>query len=379
MPELGSDIPPINLWKNKSSVWHASREAIMLHIDNSLEAYNRAPAGRSMQTTTLLAELYFSIDFWLKECQRGSKQITSGRQEVVIELYKLVVKKLCFVTMHTPNTLARWLVETYGKSMGDHGYKKDYQQRSAQYLDNKSVKKHRLEFKSGLAYQQAWWRNSVELEVVDTVTNTAAAAVGKTMFPAEVGHQGYVLSMSRDFYMMQHNTPVAGAIETGSFHSSYFAGEPVLCAGTLLVRAGKVIRVTTASGHYEPGISHLHNAVATLLMLGVEMETLSGWVYGQAAPLPAAVILKGSSLNPGDASRDFEAQRTVGLNYMRAAEIAAGEWAQRHVELDKAAVIYDAMVVAHFKKPGHSRFKCEVCKKLENSGTYEKYWALREK
>jgi hypothetical protein len=379
MPELGSNIPSVDLWLHKSNVWLARREAIMLHIDNSLQAYNRAPAGVSMQTTTLLAELYFSIDFWLKECQRGSKQTTSGRQEVVIELYKLVVDKLCQATMHTPNTLARWLVETYGKSMVGHGYHKDYEQRSAQYLDNKGVDKYRLEFKSGLAYQQAWWRNSMELEVVDTVANTAAAAVGKTMFPPEDGHQGYVLSMSRDFYMMQHNTPGAATIETGSFHSSYFAGEPVLCAGTLLVRAGKVIRVTTASGHYAPGISHLHNAVATLLMLGVEMKTLFGWVYGEPAMRSAAAILEDSSLNPGDASRAFVAERTVGLNYMRAAEIAAGERALRQVELDKVELVYAAMVVAHFKEPGHSRFKCEVCKKLDNSGTYAKYWALREK
>ena len=75
---------------------------------------------------------------------------------------------------------------------------------------------------------------------MDTVTNTLAQAVGKTMFPAQEGRRGYVLSMSRDFYMMQHITPKREEKETGQYHSSYFAGESVLCAGTLLISAGQV-------------------------------------------------------------------------------------------------------------------------------------------
>ncbi len=372
--QLGNKIPSLPTWLQKSNVRLARREAIMLHIDNTLQAYSQCPPILSQRTVETLAELYFALDFWLKECQRGSKQVTSGREPVVFELYKLVVERLCDATLHTPNTLPRWLMETFGKSMGTHGYKKDYEQRLATYLNEQEVKKYRLEFKDGLAYQQAWWRNSTTLEKVDTVTNQAAMAKGKNMFPAEAGHQGYVLSMSRDFYMMQHYTPEGIELEAGRFHSSYFAGEPVLCAGTLLVKAGRIVTVTTASGHYAPGVTHLYNAVATLVMLGVDTTELVGWVYGEPAGKKASVILESRVLDMEASARRFEDERTVGIAYMREAEKAAGLRAIARNKAAKEEEAYRAMVDEHFKDPKHNRHKCEICKTLISRGTFQAAW-----
>jgi hypothetical protein len=372
--KLGSVIPTVQIWTTKSGVWNARREAIVLYIDKTLEIYHRA-RPRSREIMEALSELYYALDFWLKEAGRGSSQVCTGRAAVVQELYVLVVGKLCETTGLTVNLLPRWLEETFGKGMTTHGYQKDHRDRNAKYLTAGEVQKYRLSFNKGVAYQEAWWIHSHALVLVDTVTNTQAAAAGKTMFPPQEGHQGYVLSMSRDFYMMQHITPKGEEKGTGQYHSSYFAGETVLCAGTLLITAGKVKTVTTASGHYAPGISHLSNAVATLAMLGVDMDGLVGWVYGEPAGRSAAEILRDRAIKE-DAASTFEAQRTTGLAIMRTAEVDARQRAVATALKTKQEEGETVRIVAHFKVAGHSRHKCKICKELLSEGKFQKYWTL---
>jgi hypothetical protein len=373
--KLGSVIPTVQVWTSKSSVWNARREAIVLYIDKTLEIYHRA-RPRSREIMEALSELYYALDFWLKEAGRGSSQVCSGRAALVQELYVLVVGKLCETTGLTVNLLPRWLEETFGKGMTTHGYQKDHRDRLAKYLTAGEVQKYRLSFNKGVAYQEAWWIHSHALVLVDTVTNTKAAAEGKTMFPNEEGHQGYVLSMSRDFYMMQHITPKGVDVGTGQYHSSYFAGETVLCAGTLLITAGKVKTVTTASGHYAPGISHLSNAVATLAMLGVDMDGLIGWVYGEPAGRPAADILRDRAIR-ADAASTFETERRTGQGIMNLAEVAARERAVASALKAKEDEAEAIVIVAHFKERGHNRHRCAVCTKLHSQGTFQKFWALQ--
>jgi hypothetical protein len=370
--KLGNVIPTVAVWQAQSNVLTARREAIILTVDKYLGAYNRA-TPRSSSAMESLAELYYCLDFWLKEYGRQSSQVAKGRAGVVQELYVLVVNKLCEVTGLTVNLLPRWLEETFGKGMVAHGFKKDFEERNAKYFTPGEVAKYRLSFNRGLAYQESWWANSSTLVLVDTVNNEQAKAEGKSMFPPEPDHQGYVLSMSRDFYMMKHITPKGAVIETGQYHSSYFSGESVLCAGTLKVEAGQIKTVTTASGHYAPGVSHLSNAIATLAMLGVDLDKVVGWVYGEKTGRPATEILRDRVVDPGAAASTFEAQRGVGLGFRRAAEVAAGARARAALAQKQKDEAEELMIVEHFKERGHSRFKCGVCKKLQSEGKLAKY------
>src|SRR5258708_3231838 len=95
--KLGSVIPTVQIWTTKSGVWNARREAIVLYIDKTLEIYHRA-RPRSREIMEALSELYYALDFWLKEAGRGSSQVCKGRAAVVHELYVLVVGKLCETT-----------------------------------------------------------------------------------------------------------------------------------------------------------------------------------------------------------------------------------------------------------------------------------------
>lgn len=322
-----------------------------------------------------LTDLYYSLDYWLKDAARPASQVAKGRQPAVYELYVLVVGKLCELTGLTTNLLPRWLEETFGKGMGTHGFNKDHRDRLAKYLTSAEVAKYRLTFKSGLAYQESWWLNSPMLVLVDTVVASPAHALGKTMFPSETNHQGYVLSMSRDFYMMQHITPEGVAIETGQYHSSYFAGETVMCAGTLKIVAGEVKTVTTASGHYAPGISHLSNAVAALAMFGVNLDELKGWVYGEPAGRKATDILAERSIAAGNASR-YEEERRVGQGITKTAQDAERARALFKIQNAGKEKAEEEALVAHFKEAGHKRFKCAVCRRLDSEGKFQKYWAM---
>lgn len=367
--ELGTLMPQPHFWLRKSNVWHAKRDAILCQVDRSLENYNLA-TPLSKEEVEALSELYFSLDFWLKEAQRGSKQVATTRTPLIMELYSLVVGKLASTTGVTVNLLPRWLEETFGKGMVQHGYKKDFANREAQYLTPEQVKKYRIEFKDGVAYQQSWWLNSPRLVKADTLTpNPGRDAAGKTMLPGHHFHQGFVLSMSRDFYMMQHYTPKGETKETGRFHSSYFAGESILCAGTVHIEDGKFKAVTTASGHYAPGMSHLYNAVSTLAMMGVDLESVMAWVYDQPKQ-KAADVLQNREFMPEEAAARFKRERAVGLGFVRQAQVDAGVRAlqtKANVEKEK---IERAEHVAHFSILGHNHNKCKVCELLKSRGLF---------
>lgn len=372
--QLGNTMPQTHSWLRKSNVWHAKRDAILCRADQSLEDYNLA-TPRSKEEVEALSELYFSLDFWLKEAQRGSKQVAATRIPLVMELYSLVVGKLTTTTGLTANVLPRWLEETFGKGMVQHGYKKDFEQRSAQYFTPEQIKKYRIEFKDGVAYQQSWWLNSSTLVKADTVTaNPARDAAGKTMLPGHNFHQGFVLSMSRDFYMMQHYTPKGEAKETGRFHSSYFAGESVLCAGTVHIENGQFKAVTTASGHYAPGMSHLYNAVSTLAMMGVDLDEVLAWVYEQPKQ-KAADVLKNREFTPEESAARFNRERAVGLGFIRKAQIDAGVRALQAKAKEDKDKIERAEHLAHFAMLGHSHNKCKVCESLKSRGLFAELMA----
>jgi hypothetical protein len=59
------------------------------------------------------------------------------------------------------------------------------------------------------------------------------------------------------------------------YHSSYLAGDKVLCAGTILIRAGRILGIRNNSGHYKPTADHLVNVLEALKMHGVPLDIIS--------------------------------------------------------------------------------------------------------
>jgi len=87
------------------------------------------------------------------------------------------------------------------------------------------------------------------------------------------------------FYGQGEGTPLA----TQSFtnHSSFNAGNDVICAGEIWIQAGVLRHLDNRSGHYKPGRDQLHNCLRSLMSSGVAINTTTIELadYGVLNPL----------------------------------------------------------------------------------------------
>jgi hypothetical protein len=86
----------------------------------------------------------------------------------------------------------------------------------------------------------------------------------------------FVMNGHGDFYSESH--------KVGKFHhSSFLPGVPVASAGEISIRAGKVVKVTSKSGHYRPTSLEMVQVLQELESNGVDLATVDyfqGWSDG---------------------------------------------------------------------------------------------------
>jgi hypothetical protein len=70
-------------------------------------------------------------------------------------------------------------------------------------------------------------------------------------------------------------------------HSSLLAGQPVACAGDMVVVQGEVLEVDNASGHYKPSAEALDNVVQRLRAMGVDLGATKFKYFGLPDRVPA--------------------------------------------------------------------------------------------
>ncbi|MFL0357332.1 hypothetical protein ACI5KX_12740 [Erythrobacter sp. GH1-10] len=107
-----------------------------------------------------------------------------------------------------------------------------------------------------------------------------------------------------DFYAMPGGRDTA-------HHSSFFAGMPVMCAGNIYAKNGRLISIDNGSGHYQPTADHLYDACLFLkhewnVNLGSEENNNCVWamiMQGDEKPtfvIPAAEYLNASHARPAN-------------------------------------------------------------------------------
>jgi hypothetical protein len=281
------EIPLLEKFKKDSSAALGIRsiDSILRQIDAQLAEYHKVGASLTaqearIQKTLVLGRLYSSIDAWLKEFAKG--QGKSGRKDAIQALFECTCFTLAALTEKTINLLPRWIEETYGRGINEHAVDLDYTRRVAKYLTQSEADSHRVQFRGGIAKQLNVKAGSTSLVPLDTATVGKAKEEGGQDTPEEQGwlpgHSGYVLSMGGDFFSAKHELNTKGE---NFYHSSYMAGSAVKCAGTWLVKLGRVVEITDASGHYKPTQDHLIRAVETLKANGVNMDALRVFAFGQ--------------------------------------------------------------------------------------------------
>jgi hypothetical protein len=279
------------------------RDALLRHIDDYLRTYWMKTD--TWERVSILGELYFLTDCWLKTVQHGQSHagaslrspaapsgwlktvqqgprhaIFSARQPVVLKLFRSVVDALCFLLDCKVNYLPQRIEETWGRMLTPHGYNLDNLlttpgaiPTTTEYLSSTEREKYRLAFRDGKAFQKTWWDPPIRWVPADSarVHWHYGPKVPDTTPPMfDRGFAGFALSMGREFYMATHY----GGFEDprarlNFYHSAYLSGDAVLCTGSMLIDNGEVKAIKNDSGHYKPRLEHLVNIVQALGMYGI--------------------------------------------------------------------------------------------------------------
>ena len=264
-------------------------DVTLLHIDTLLDTFHAAPSVDAKVIT--LVKLYYATDAWLKKSERGGHDVNSRRAPAVQTCFVNVVNRLSEETKVLINLLPNWLAETFGKAMHEHGSDLDVGRSLAEYLRADQVVKYRVDIRSGLAYQQKWWLNSNSWALADSSlikegTKALQKKSGSDDIVIRDGYSGYVMSQGGDLYSGPHFAPANDKTEVARYHSSYFNGEPILCAGDIKIVDGVIVEISNRSGHYRPPPEKLSMAVEMLAVQGVSLARLS--VSSEAALMTAA-------------------------------------------------------------------------------------------
>lgn len=275
-----NDFPLVHQWSRDLSKHKVS-------IDNSLKYCAEILNSVHLSTDRgvkicRLSDLYFGLNYWMIRSRNRAKGTAYKHPEPVNALFRLTVFSLCDVFGCTVNVLPRELEDYFGKRLSDHGVKGDMDQGLAKYLSRAEAKKYKIVFKEGKAYQLPWWNKGTNTNLKGATFEPASTDPSRILKDASwpAGHGGYAMSMSREIYMGNHS---GGNKERNKhanfFHSSYLAGDPVLCAGTIKIEGGIIKEVSNLSGHYKPSALHLLNVLKCMKMNDVKTDNVKFLLY----------------------------------------------------------------------------------------------------
>lgn len=342
-PKAYTATPTLAQWQKDSSVSLARRgdDTILTRIDELIGAYETCGSGYAR--LQLKSDLFFTLDYWLK-VYKSKPGMSKGRQPAIYELYKFTAHSLATMLSCTINTLPEYLERHFGRKMSYHGEHLDIVGKLATYLTRAEVDKYRLTFRKGKAYMFDWAgkgseitaRNkkgalvSGEKKQIDSLrlvpAESASASNPRVFGLAKWG--GFAMSMGRDLYMARHHCG-EGAASPGNganfYHSSYLAGDAVLCAGTILIENGEIRGVCNDSGHYRPDEANFVSFLQALMMQGVNIQSVMVYDFNRKHCVNGNDFL----VNRGNWAKSL----LLGQQTAYAAnELAAGQYASEKAE-----------------------------------------------
>jgi hypothetical protein len=189
------------------------------------------------------------------------------RQPAIYALFERVVAELCELFECSINGLPRELELLWGRDLTTDGVYVDVRVNAAEYITRLEAAHYRIWFENGKAYEIAEGKKAL----ADSKRAYLPEAMVQNSLPA-VDYGFFVLTMSRDLYMAKHRTYDLVTKRPGFYHSSYVAGSPVQCSGTMLIKNGIISRIRLNSGHYKPHLNNARALIMALRMWGVRME-----------------------------------------------------------------------------------------------------------
>jgi len=300
-----TDIPKDNQWQQDTQPGLTPRanDRILRSIDELISEANKTKDKAVI--TYLKTQLFFATDTWLRLEKEGDENVDPARYPPVYALFKYVVEELCKLWNVTVNVLPQKIEEKFGKEISKYGRDKDkeltYDPKKplpkVKYLTRLEAKKYELVFlEDQRAYQYTWW-DPEKMEKWELILADSSRSPGLKDGPAKEpvflnDLCGYSMSMDRRFYVGPHRAGFDGPY-SNFYHSSYLAGQTVLCAGEIKIKNGFITEVTDDSGHYQPSLTHLVNVLEALRMYGVDVSNIDvGWLV-KTKPRAVTATVKG--------------------------------------------------------------------------------------
>ena len=259
-------------------IGNAGNDPLLKRIMQRLDKYRAARHSKNKERQLrYLIELYFCTNQWLN-AHKSSKR----RAPYLEALFRATVERLAinFECEGKLNLLPFKLEEFFGQKIQMDKWKADIGQSNddgreqrpedrdismadATFLSSKELALRRLTFKEGKIYMWDWFNGTKSVKLIPA--NSARAGNPMVITP---GFAGYALRMDREIFMTRHSEGHEGAKVA---HSTYTAGQAVLCAGEIAIEDGRLLCVTTASGHYQPKPEKLLHVLEHFRSNGISM------------------------------------------------------------------------------------------------------------
>ena len=183
---------------------------------------------------------------------------------------------------------------THLTGLGDHGFRLDHRKditRNLIYLmeDNSSAA-FRISIEGG---KLKWSPNALDLNTKANFHTLDWVKTGKKNLDNNTAHDpkkhgkdkgvaGFCMTLNHQLFARKHHVVQSKATtHTGIFyHSSYVAGNDILCTGCIMVNHGKLVAIDNLSGHYQPSTEKLVLAIRQLESQGVDVSQL--YVFARA-------------------------------------------------------------------------------------------------
>lgn len=183
---------------------------------------------------------------------------------------------------------------THLTGLGDHGFRLDHRKditRNLIYLmeDNSSAA-FRISIEGG---KLKWSPNALDLNTKANFHTLDWVKTGKKNLDNNTAHDpgthgkdkgvaGFCMTLNHQLFARKHHVVQSKvSTHTGIFyHSSYVAGNDILCTGCIMVNHGKLVAIDNLSGHYQPSTEKLVLAIRQLESQGVDVSQL--YVFARA-------------------------------------------------------------------------------------------------
>ncbi len=284
-------MPSLEAWKKDSFVGtifspRRADDRALVWIDQLVHALYRTQSGG--ESIYLMAELFFSTMWWLNNF-RDNPKMDARRRPAILRLNLCAANQAAAFFGLGVGEVASRLKMFYGTGLNDHGIRADITT-GANYLESRLREEYyRVFLRRGLAYQPVRREGTLTEEPLDSQGHLQdqregfgyAMSVSGGLFAGDFG--GFVKRLRLDY------------------HSSFLAGEHVLCAGSIAARKGRITMINNCSGHYAPVDSALAQVLRRLMFARVDISKITVEFAAKVVELPdkTKTLVKRASV-PGD-------------------------------------------------------------------------------